>query len=201
MMRTQKGGFRKGHFGLEVTFARSLKEAGYNPAIFKYSQGSTSVANNWKGPGDGKMYDQMVKEFNNAHSQLTNAGHRVNLRGFVWIQGESDAKTPVMAEAYKGRLKKIIDDLRNNVTQSPKLPVILGVDEQHGWVKENPQVVQAQQELAKEETNTTFTSMIGLEKADSTHLTPKGLEEHGRRIYAAYQESIKGQQINAPDKK
>jgi len=34
--------------------------------------------------------------------------------------------------------------------------------------------------------NIIFTSMIGLEKADGTHLTPKGLEEHGARLFAAY---------------
>jgi len=200
-LKAQGGRFKKGHFGLEVTFTRSLKKAGYNPAVFKYSLGSTSIAGNWRGPGDGKMYDQMTKEFDKAVALLRKKEHKVNIRGFIWIQGESDAQTPAMAKAYKGRLKKLIDDLRQNVTKNSKLAVILGVDEQHGWVKKNTQVVQAQQELAKEDRNTTFTSMIGLEKADGTHLTPKGLEEYGRRIYAAYKETTKGQQKNAPDKK
>jgi hypothetical protein len=136
-LKAQGGRFKNGHFGLEVTFARSLKNAGYNPAIFKYSLGSTSIAKNWKGPGDGKMYDQMVKEFGQALSLLTKEGHKVNIRGFVWIQGESDAQTTAMAEAYKGGLKTLIGDLRKNVTKRSELPVILGVDEQHGWVKKN----------------------------------------------------------------
>lgn len=200
-MKAQGGRFPQGHFGLEVTFARFLKKAGYNPSIFKYSLGSTSIAKDWNGPGDGKMYDQMVKEFEKALSLIRDEGHKANVRGFIWIQGESDAMTPVMAEAYKGRLKKLIDNIRNNVTKVPELPVVLGVDEQHDWVKKNIQVVKAQQELAKENKNIIFTTMMGLEKADSTHLTPKGLEDHGKRIYAAYKEIPKGQQKNAPEKK
>lgn len=192
-LKAQGGRFKNGHFGLEVTFARSLKNAGYNPAIFKYSLGSTSIAKNWKGPGDGKMYDQMIKEFGQALSLLTKEGHKVNIRGFVWIQGESDAQTTAMAEAYKGGLKTLIGDLRKNVTKRSELPVILGVDEQHGWVKKNPHVVYAQQALSKEDPYVTFTTMVGLEKADTTHLTPRGLEEHGKHVYIAYKNITKGQ--------
>jgi len=193
-MKAQEGRFKKGHFGLEVTFARALKNAGYNPAIFKYSRGSTSLANNWKGPGDGKMYDRMVKEFRKALSLLRKKGHTVNMRCFIWIQGESDAKTPKMAQAYKTRLEALINDLRNNVTEQAELPVILGIDEQHPWVKNNSQVVEAQKALTEEYEHIAFTSMMGLKKADSTHLKPSGLEEHGKRIYAAYKDMMKGQQ-------
>ena len=36
-MQPQEWRFASGHFGPEVTFGRMLKEAGYNPAIFKYT--------------------------------------------------------------------------------------------------------------------------------------------------------------------
>jgi len=190
-MKAQGGRFKSGHFGLEVTFARALKKAGYHPAVFKYSLGSTSLADNWGGPGDGKMYDQMKVELQKAVSRLQRDGHVVKFRGFIWIQGESDAKTPEMALAYKQRLETLLSDLRTNATKEPQLKVILGVDEQHPFVRSNPQVVQAQQELASKEINTVFTSMVGLEKADTTHLTPKGLEEHGKRIFTTYHEMTK----------
>ena len=66
--------------------------------------------------------------------------------------------------------------------------MILDVDEQHPWVSKNPQVVRAQKILAKQDKRIVFTSMSGLEKADSTHLTPKGLAGHGRRICAAFKQ-------------
>jgi len=196
----QGGRFEQGHFGPEITFARSLKKAGYNPAIFKYSKGATSLAHNWKGPGDGRMYDRMAAEFDKALSILERQGRRVHIRGFVWIQGESDARTPETANAYKGRLSALIHDFRKNVTKQPELPVILGLDEQHPAVALKPQVIHAQQALAKEDENIVFTSMIGLEKADKTHLTPKGLEAHGQRIATAYLDLAKGHPLTVKDK-
>jgi hypothetical protein len=189
-LQKQGGRFKQGHFGLEVTFARSLKKAGYHPAIFKYTLGSTSMARNWKAPGANGMYDRMTTDLLKARNLLEKDGNEVRMGGFVWIQGESDAQTAAMADAYKERLALLINDLRNTVTQTPNLPIVLGVDEQHIWVQQHPQVIQAQQELAKDDPNMVFTSMIGLEKADTTHLTPKGLEEHGLRVFNAYSRLI-----------
>jgi hypothetical protein len=185
-LQPQGGRFVKGHFGPEVTLARLLVIDGCNVAVFKYSLGSTSLAGNWKVPGQNGMYDQMTAELKKSVTLLQEQGHKVSFKAFIWIQGESDAQTKELADGYGDRLKLLIDDFRNNVAKDITLPVILGVDEQHPWVKNFPKVVEAQQKLAEEGQNIIFTSMIGLEKADSTHLTPKGLEEHGCRLFAAY---------------
>ncbi len=190
-MQKQAGRFPVGHFGLEVAFGRKLKLDGCNPAIFKFTLGSTSIANNWKLPGQGGMYDDMVRQLAAGVELLRQEGHTVKFRGFVWIQGESDAETKPMAQAYEERLKSLITDLRDRVTRTPDLPMILGVDEQHPWVVANPEVVQAQQNLAKLLTACTWTSMKELEKADSTHLTPAGLVLHGERIHDAWVQMIR----------
>lgn len=189
-LKVQGGLFEQGHFGPEVTFARALKRNGYNPAIFKYSLGSTSIANNWKLPGEDGMYDRMVNEFRKATRILEDEAEKINIRAFIWIQGESDAETKSMAEAYYKRLKSLIKDIRMNVIGNPNLPVILGVDEQHPWVTKHPEVVQAQLKLAKDNEHITFTSMRGLDKADATHLTPEGLKKHGVHLFKAYKELI-----------
>ncbi len=59
-MQAQKGRYEKGHFGPEVSFSRELKKAGYNPAIFKYCLGGTGLARDWKTPGEGGFYDNLV---------------------------------------------------------------------------------------------------------------------------------------------
>lgn len=187
-LKPQGGRFKQGHFGPEISLARCLKNSGYQAAIFKYTLGSTSIARHWQGPGDGKLYDRMVAAFKKALSMLSARGHRVSVRGLVWIQGESDAETPAMAAAYKESLRVLIQDLRHHVISNPRLAVILGVDEQHPWVSKNPQVVKAQKILAQQDKRIVFTSMSGFEKADSTHLTPKGLAGHGRRICAAFKQ-------------
>lgn len=185
-MQAQKGRFPKGHFGLEVTMARGLKKAGYRPAFFKYSKGSTSLYRNWKTNGEKGMYDRMVGELQQAISQLQEKYDQVNIRAFIWVQGESDANNQQNAENYEGLLKKMLGHLRETVCQNKALPILLGVDEAHPWVVKNPQVIKAQQQIASEDPAIVYTSMVGLEKADVTHLSPKGLEAHGERMLAAY---------------
>lgn len=187
-MQAQKGRFSKGHFGPEVSFARELKKAGYNPAIFKYTKGATGLARDWKAPGQGGIYDRMAEDLNSAIKTLEKRGFQVRVHGLIWIQGESDAGSEIAANNYYQNLIHFIGDLKNNVLDKSELKIILGVDEQHQFVKERPVVVEAQRRLAEEDTNIAFTSMIGLPKADATHLTPKGLVEHGRRIFTAYED-------------
>lgn len=182
-MQPQIGQFPRGHFGPEVTFSRELARLGGNVAIFKYSQGSTSIANDWLAPGAGGMYDQMLSALSDAMSGLRAAGHQPVIRALVWIQGESDAQTAEMADAYHGRLSLMLSHFRGFVGND-SLPVILGVDEQHPWVRINPQIVAAHQAIAQGD-GITFTSMIGLEKADSSHLTPRALVTHGKRLFTA----------------
>ena len=190
-LQAQGGRFPSGHFGPEITFARALKQAGYNPAIFKYTLGSTSIAHNWKSPGNGGLYDQMVKSIQQALQLLKEEDGNIVTRAFIWIQGESDAETIETATLYKKRLSNLITHLRKDIIRNSTLPVIIGVDEQHPNIIQNPHVLHAQYELAKENRFITFSSMNNLLKADNTHLQPKGLEEHGKRLYASYITLIK----------
>ena len=184
-MQAQEGLFTNGHFGPEVTFSRKLKEDGFNPAIFKYSKGSTSIYSFWKTPGSDGYYDKMIVELNKAIAVLEQKGYKVTIRGFVWIQGESDA-TIDAAPLYYASLQSIVRDLRTNVAKNNLLPIVLGVDEQHSGVRAYPIIVESQQRIAREEVNVIFTSMYGLPKADGTHLTPAGLISHGVRLFDAY---------------
>ena len=182
----QTGLYPAGHFGPEVSFARALRNAGLQPAVFKCALGSTSIANNWKAPGAGGMYDLMTGEYRAAVRQLTGRGVRVRHRAFVWIQGESDGETVSMAKAYEAGLRMLLEDVRTAMTGEPRLPFILGVDEQHPWMVAQPEVIAAQQRLARELLPAVFTGMYGLEKADVTHLTPVGLVAHGQRLADAF---------------
>jgi len=186
-LRPQKGHFRKGHFGPEVSFSRALfKNKQLRPAIFKYSSGGTSLKKDWKVAGKGGLYDDMVTNLKKAIKELQAQGHKVTPRAIVWIQGESDADNEKLATEYYWHLKRMLTHLRNNVLHKPQLPVILSVDEQHPRVQQNPQVVDAQIRLASENNTMSFVSMMGLEKYDATHLTAKGTIQQGQRIFSAY---------------
>ena len=184
-LRSQEGHFLKGHFGPEVTFARAVKNYGFNPAIFKFSFGS-SIETVWKSPGQNGLYDRMVRELQHSIKLQKQLGNQVNIRSFTWIQGETDASNDRLARHYYANLKRMLNHFRKVVVRNPSLPVILGVDEQHPHVKLRPQVVHAQQRLSREDKNTAFTSMRGLEKSDVTHLTARGVRQQGQRIFQAY---------------
>ncbi len=185
-MRPQEGHFLKGHFGPEVTFARALRNSGLHPSIFKFSFGSSSLVEVWKAPGHGGLYDRMIRELQISIRLLKQAGHTVEIKSFTWIQGETDAKNDQFANQYYWNLQRIIHHFRNSIAHNRRLPVILGVDEQHPLVKVRPQVVTAQQKLSREDPYTAYTSMYGLQKSDVTHLTARGVMQHGQRIYDAY---------------
>ncbi|MEE9445652.1 MAG: sialate O-acetylesterase [Cocleimonas sp.] len=195
-LRPQKGHFRKGHFGPEVTFSRALlNNKRLKPAIFKYSSGGSSLKLDWKTYGKKGLYDDMVHNLRIAIKGLEAQGHTVVPRAIIWIQGESDAENEQLANEYYWHLKRMLTHLRNNIIHEPNLPVILSVDELHPRVQQHPQVVNAQMKLALENSNISFVSMMGLEKYDSTHLTAKGTIQQGKRIFSAYN-NLKGTSIN-----
>lgn len=193
-MQPQIGYFDDGHFGPEVTFSRNLVQAGYNPALFKFTQGATSIFQHWQGPGDGGLYDTMVNQLNTAITELENQGHTVNIRGFIWIQGESDSNSDAAANAYFNNLSTILNDLRGNVVGNANLPTILGVDEQYFNLEnhERHQILNAHQDIALNDSTIKFTSMYGYPKADVTHLTPAGLISHGEDLFDSFQLLISG---------
>lgn len=184
----QNGRFSRGHFGPEITFARTLKSQGYSPAIFKFAMSSSSLDHTWKRPGQDGLYDRMTRSLEQAIRKLRKAGHRPRLRALIWIQGETDAVDPGAAARYEENLAALIRHFRTQVASNRSLPVILGVDEENPFVERRPIIVAAQKNLARKERWTTRSSMAGLAKADQTHLKPSALQKHGIRIADAFLE-------------
>lgn len=113
-------------------------------------------------------------------------GHSVTVKGLIWIQVESDAGSAKANKAYLKNLSILISDLEK-VVGNKDFKIILGVDEQHPKVVAHPGIIEAQQAYVKKNPKRAiYTSMIGLKKADSTHLLPESLEEHGERLFEAY---------------
>lgn len=192
-MSPQEGNFPNGHFGAEVSFSRKLKQAEYNPAIFKYTKTATSIYEHWLKPGEGGFYDDMVADLNTAIEELKDKGYKVNIKGFIWIQGESDAKSDESAATYNDNLNAIVKDIRNTTNVS-NLPILLGVDEQFFNLPDfsRTEILNAHLKLASSDPNIKFTSMYGYPKADVTHLTPAGLVSYGEAIFESFQLLVTG---------
>lgn len=63
------------------------------------------------------LYNQMVRR---ARSSLVGGGR---IKGFLWMQGESDTNSLPDADAYKPKLEKFFQDVRFDL-MSPMLPIV-----------------------------------------------------------------------------
>ena len=107
-------------FGPEIGFAHALSKAlpGQHIGLVKSAAGGTSM-DKWA-PG-GKLYTRLMTAFKDASKNAPNA----KLAAMLWHQGESDSDTKDVAEAYHGKMVKLIASVRND-TMEPKLLFILG---------------------------------------------------------------------------
>ena len=134
-------------FGLELTFAKKLKERypDRNFAFIKYSRGGTSIDARaaqrfgcWEPDfegGEGKnkginQYDHFLSTMRNARAvrDIDGDGEEDTLiaTGILWMQGESDAvNNKEVASQYESHLKRLMDLIRATML-SDDLPVVIG---------------------------------------------------------------------------
>ncbi|MEM7393487.1 MAG: sialate O-acetylesterase, partial [Verrucomicrobiota bacterium] len=101
---TTLGPTPNGYWGPEVSSSRQRHAAGENVAVFKYSQGGTSLNVDWNSRTGGFMWNNMTASLIDAVTDLEGMGHDINLRAFFWVQGGSDANQSAAANAYAGNL-------------------------------------------------------------------------------------------------
>jgi hypothetical protein len=167
-LRPQRGLFDAGHFGPEMGIADITPGV----SIYKFAKGGTNLAQHWGVSGGGGLYDQMAAEAKKAL-----AGRPV--RCVVWVQGESDADSPILARIYHRQLRQLVASFRRDFGADVR--IVLSLDELHPSVIENPQVADAQKAMALDDPLIEFVGFSDLPKADRSHPTPEGTVEQGRR--------------------
>lgn len=139
---------RAPEFGPEIAFAREIAKAGKPAFLIKYHVSGMPLdpgwdGNHWAGgpaapgrvnfhpgerdgdPATGKLYRAMLKTFRDGLAALRARGDTPVIRGFVWMQGEQDAKQEVSAAAYAANLKRLRDRLAQDVGAA-SLPMAFG---------------------------------------------------------------------------
>ena len=101
-----------GYYGPEISAGRELVELGYNPVIIKITEGGTNLASDWNSRDGGELWQRWASEVGVALTELRNQGVEVRLRGFLWLQGESDSGTGNSGRArnYEGRFRSLVED-------------------------------------------------------------------------------------------
>ncbi len=177
------------YIGPEYGMAQVLNEkyGGETKAFFyKYAAGGTAVRNvthnagNWyprsQWPADmvtegnytGFLYREFVNNFRNVYNTLVAEGYTVNVRGMVWMQGESDLGSH---NEYKTLMTHFIADIRADVVEITgdaslaTMPFVMGKIALNYYEYANPDVPPmnaVQEALANEITNVYTVETLGL---------------------------------------
>ena len=129
--------------GLSLTFDRD--SAGY---LIKYHASGMPLhqgwnGNKWEGPGPGPqrrnfypgendddpncgtLYRAMVQRFRAGLQHLRDSGKTPEVKGFLWMQGEQDAKHQESASRYAVSLKRLRDRVADDLNLE-RLPLVFG---------------------------------------------------------------------------
>jgi hypothetical protein len=136
------------NFGPEVGFALEMATAEKPVYLIKYAASGMPLhhglhGGEWQGnepapgrrnfypgqspddPNRGTLYRQMLRTFEAGIQSLKDDGHTPRLRGFVWMQGEQDAKHEIPANEYAKSLKQLRNRLARDLDVE-KLPMAFG---------------------------------------------------------------------------
>jgi Carbohydrate esterase, sialic acid-specific acetylesterase len=149
VLGTTKISTRVTDFGPEVGFALGTATADRPVYLIKYHASGMPLHHGWHGdkwvggdpapgrrtfyPGEkaddanaGTLYAAMVKQFRAGVTHLNEQGHTPTVRGFVWMQGEADAKQKESATTYAASLSRLRKRLAEDMTTAPALPFVFG---------------------------------------------------------------------------
>ena len=182
-----------GRIGPEVAFAKFI--AAYYPGrplnIVKLAVGGTSIydwAKVWNPRVSFRMTDSRIRNSLYALlkrqielSRVLDGGKKVS--GFIWMQGERDARFPRAANAYLGNMSAFINDLRREYN-SPHAPFILGrINPPAAHRPAVNTIRRAQEQLARRVRATHYITTDDLQKAaDQIHYNTHGQIRLGRRF-------------------
>jgi len=180
------------HFGLELTFGRTLAERwpGQPLAIIKHGRGGTSLAEDWAvGAVSGLMlYRQFLAQVQAALGRLRAAGTAYEVAALVWAQGEADATRQNWAEHYQVNLEQLVARMRADLAV-PDLPVFLvltGDGKKNFSMHFAAQVRAAQSALSAADPRIGLVSGDDLTLLDAVHYDAASQLTLGRRAAEAY---------------
>ncbi|MGK7927406.1 MAG: sialate O-acetylesterase [Spirulina sp.] len=114
-------------FGPEISLGLNLaNRLGETVALIKYSVNGTNLDREWNPHVEESLYSLMKERIRQGREMLEVRGYSLEVAGFFWMQGESDAKNDLnMALNYEENLRNLILKIRQDFA-SPNLPFIYG---------------------------------------------------------------------------
>lgn len=193
--RRQYGNFKgpDGGFGPEMGLARRLVEEhpASDIAVIKVAFSGTSLHSDWRPtwetsstdpvePEVGACYRALIEETRIALAAARQEGWEPRLRGFCWIQGESDTVSGA-AGAYAENMQGLIAALRRDLG-APKLPVLMAFNT-HFRGNDRPllkAVVNAQRLVASDDPHAAYVDTSAATLANAAHFDAPGTLDVGK---------------------
>ena len=182
----QYGNFAQpeGGFGPEIGLARTLYAQEKKPlAVVKAAFSGTGLRRDWdhtdKGEG-GACYRALIAEVRAAVAAAKKNGITLHPRGFVWVQGESDANAADSVR-YAENMTAMIAALRRDLN-APGLPAMIAVNTKFGGGRNRfmPVVIDQQKKAATFDPRCEYVDTSGASVANNVHYDAKGTLEVGR---------------------
>ncbi len=197
-----------GAFGPEIGFAHEIEQSlpGATVAIVKFASGGTGIARsvdytdyipalagfddknrNWHPPTDGPeagaLYRSLLGNIRASLSFLARGDRKVELSGFVWMQGEHEGSiSRKMAEDYEGLLADFIQSIRRDL-KAPALPFVIGQVNSHTWAYGDI-ARKCQAEVCRKQERAVLVETVDLPRVtgDAAHFTADGMLTLGFRF-------------------
>jgi iduronate 2-sulfatase len=166
-------------FGPELSFGRAMADAlpGEKILLIKFSEGGTNLRSDWNPKQRDKLYEKFIAFVHQTQEMIGAAGATGELRGMLWLQGESDAS--LASEDYQTRLTELISKVRDDL-KTEHLPFAIGQVFDNG---KRTSVITAEKAVAQALPATIFVSSDGLETLDAgTHFDTASQIEFGKRF-------------------
>lgn len=120
------------YYGPELSFGSdmSMLYPDEQIIIIKFAVGGTDMFSQWTTPwrlypDGGPLWNELQVQVSSALNELTAMGYEYDIKGFLWMQGESDADKRYRARYYERNLSRFIASMRL-FTGLPNMPFILG---------------------------------------------------------------------------
>jgi hypothetical protein len=190
---TSKGG--EG-FGPEIGFGNAIADAqaAASPpghvAIIKFARSGANLFEMFHPDATQglKLYPKMIAFVREQTRALQDAGHDVQIAGFIWYQGEADAAaTEAQSKAFADNLKLLIARVRTDLGRAD-LPFVAVRVNPHAARHVHADVVRAAiQTVTESDGHAAWVNIDDLNQPDNLHLDAAGQLEAGKRLAAAWQ--------------
>lgn len=180
--------FTRSGFGPEIGAAPLLVKR--NPggvAIVKYAWNGTNLNRHWDPENALGLYGGLINRVRYAARQLQAQGKKVQIAGFFWMQGESDAYSKRHATDYGRNLTHFIASVRDDL-RSPRMPFVVSkirdlrvIDKRYRY----SEIVRREQAAVARSVHRTYlVSTDGLEVSalSPIHFSTRGTVALGRRL-------------------